>query len=196
MKDKTIKLAIFASGNGSNAEEITRYFSEVENVEVVRIYSNKQDAFVLKRAQNLNVPSFVFSGKELKDSEKVLEQLKKDESNYIILAGFLLLIPEYLINAFPQRIINIHPALLPDYGGKGMYGMRVHEAVKAAGEKQSGITIHFVNEHYDEGQVIFQAYTRIEEQDTAEDIAQKVHTLEYKHYAKVIHQVIGGDYEN
>jgi phosphoribosylglycinamide formyltransferase-1 len=151
MEKSTIRLAIFASGNGSNAEQIAHYFEDIEEVEIVRIYSNKSEAYVLERAKNLQIPSMVFSGKELRESDQVLQQLQADKTDYIILAGFLLLIPEYLIQAFPNRIINIHPALLPDYGGKGMYGMNVHKAVKASGDRQTGITIHFVNEHYDEG---------------------------------------------
>jgi phosphoribosylglycinamide formyltransferase-1 len=192
MEKSTIRLAIFASGNGSNAEQIAHYFEDIEEVEIVRIYSNKSEAYVLERAKNLQIPSMVFSGKELRESDQVLQQLQADKTDYIILAGFLLLIPEYLIQAFPNRIINIHPALLPDYGGKGMYGMNVHKAVKASGDRQTGITIHFVNEHYDEGQVIFQAFTRIAENDSPEDIASKVHALEYAHYPKVIHQILGG----
>jgi phosphoribosylglycinamide formyltransferase-1 len=196
MENSKTRLAIFASGNGSNAEQIAHYFEDIEEVEIVRIYSNKAEAYVLERAKNLQIPSMVFSGKELRESDKVLEQLKEDQTDFIILAGFLLLIPENLIQSFPNRIINIHPALLPDYGGKGMYGMNVHKAVKASGDKQTGITIHFVNEHYDEGQVIFQAFTRIADNDTPEDIATKVHALEYAHFPQIIHKVIGGGDES
>lgn len=196
MSNDKIKLAIFASGNGSNAENIAQFFKGNENVEIARIYSNKADAFVLERAKNLEIPSFVFTGKELRETDIVLNQLIEDETDYIILAGFLLRIPTNLIEEFDYRIINIHPALLPDYGGKGMYGMNVHNAVKAAGEKQSGITIHYVNENYDEGNIIFQSWVPVEESDSADDIADKVHKLEYEHFPKIINEVIFSDYED
>ena len=187
-----IRIAIFASGNGSNAQNIAEHFAGNSSVDICRIFSNKADAFVLKRADNLNIPSFVFTKKQMNESEIVLNQLIADKTDFIVLAGFLLKIPANILEKFPYKIINIHPALLPKYGGKGMYGMRVHEAVKASGDIESGITIHYVNAAYDEGNVIFQAMIPVEKSDTAEDIANKVHGLEYEHFPKVIEQIISG----
>jgi phosphoribosylglycinamide formyltransferase 1 len=191
-----IKLAIFASGNGSNAENIVRYFNDNQEISISRIYCNKADAFVLERAKILNLPTMVFLGTDLLNSDLVLNQLIEDETDFVILAGFLLKIPSNLIEAFPNRIINIHPALLPDFGGKGMYGMKVHHAVKASGENKSGITIHFVNENYDEGNIIFQAWVPVEAEDSAEEIAEKVHKLEYEHFPNIINQIIIDTYED
>jgi len=150
-----IRIAIFASGSGSNAQNITEYFSKNPNISISLILANKPDAYVLKRADNLNIPSFIFSNKELQNTEIVINKLKEFDIDFIVLAGFLLKIPSSLTTAFPNKIINIHPALLPKYGGKGMYGINVHNAVVENKEKESGITIHFVNENYDEGQIIF-----------------------------------------
>lgn len=183
------KIAILASGNGSNAEEIIKHFKNAEAAEVALIISNKPDAFVLKRAENHNIPSKVISRKQLQDGD-LLPVLKHYEIDFIVLAGFLLLIPQYLVKAFPNKIINIHPALLPKYGGKGMYGDRVHQAVKESGDKETGITIHFVNENYDEGEVIFQGKCEVLPNDTPEQIAKKVHQLEYKYFPKIIEQVL------
>lgn len=182
-------LAILASGSGSNAEEITKHFTGSDKGRVVLIGSNKKDAFVLERAKKLQIPAVHFSKKELEDGSLV-QQLKTAEVDWVILAGFLLKIPQNLIEAFPDRIINIHPALLPKYGGKGMYGMHVHEAVKASGDKETGITIHLVNEHYDEGKIIFQAAVPISNEDSAEEIAGKVHALEYKYFPNVIESLL------
>ena len=184
------RIAILASGSGSNAEEITRYFSQSEEAEVVLILTNNPSAYVLERAKRLNVPTEVFSREELMKTDKVLNILKNYDIDFIVLAGFLLLVPKNLIEAFPDRIVNIHPALLPKYGGKGMYGDRVHTAVKEAGDLESGITIHFVNDHYDEGTTIFQATCPITNEDTPETLARKVHALEYKYYPEVIASVI------
>ncbi|MEM9855754.1 MAG: phosphoribosylglycinamide formyltransferase [Bacteroidota bacterium] len=185
-----IKLAILASGSGTNAERITEYFKEKEGIEVSLILSNKPDAFVLIRAKKLNVPTLVFNRSEFYESDLVSGKLEEYEIDFIVLAGFLWLIPEYLTHAYPNCILNIHPALLPKYGGKGMYGSRVHEAVKAAEETETGITIHYVNENYDEGQIIFQATCAINPSDTPDVIASKVHELEYEHFPRVIEEVV------
>ncbi|GGF64574.1 phosphoribosylglycinamide formyltransferase [Wenyingzhuangia marina] len=184
-----IKIAILASGSGSNAENIAQYFSTHKNVKITYILSNKKDAFVLERAKNLGIKSKVFSNKEMKEQVDLLNLLKV-EADFIILAGFLLKVPENIIEAFPNRIINIHPALLPNYGGKGMYGMHVHRAVKENNEPETGITIHYVNENYDEGAIIFQAKTALTTDDTPETIADKIHLLEQEHFPRVIDEVI------
>lgn len=184
-----IKLALLASGSGTNAENISLHFKNHPDIEVSLIASNKKDAFVLERAQKLNVDCYTFNRKEMEEGDLVAYLLKKG-IDFIVLAGFLLRIPAHLIKAFPNRIINIHPALLPNYGGKGMFGMHVHQAVKEAGDNESGISIHYVNEHYDEGQILFQAKCPVSTSDSAEDIAEKVHTLEYAHFPKVIEQAI------
>ncbi len=184
----SIKLALFASGSGSNAENIVHFFSENPLFEFPLILSNKSDAFVHERAKKLQIPSFTFSREDFLDGEKILTLLKEHKIDYIILAGFLLKIPLTLINAFPQKIINIHPALLPKYGGKGMYGIRVHQAVAESGDNESGITIHFVNSNYDEGSIIFQAKCPVLKTDTAEMIADKVHALEYEYFPKIIEE--------
>lgn len=191
-----IRIAIFASGSGSNAEEITRYFSNVEDVAVSLILTNNPNAYVIERAEKLGVPSFIFSKKELAETDIVVNKLKEYRIDFIVLAGFLLLVPGNLVEAFPNRIVNIHPALLPKYGGKGMYGDKVHHAVRNAGDVESGITIHFVNSKYDEGQIIFQATCPVTEKDTPETIAQKVHRLEYQHYPQVIEGVINKSIKN
>ncbi len=184
------KIAIFASGSGSNAENIYNYFKNNKQVEVALIVSNRQDAYVLKRAENLNIESVVFSKNDFETTGKVLDFLRNENIDFIVLAGFLLKVPANIINAYPNGIINIHPALLPKYGGKGMYGDNVHKAVREAGETESGITIHYVNENYDEGNIIFQAKCPVSKEDTYEDIAKKVHILEYTHFPEVIESVI------
>jgi len=176
-----IRLGIFASGSGTNAENFCTYFAEHPDIRVGKIYTNNPNAGVIDRAEKLNVPSQVFSQEELKDG-RLIEQLNSDRINAIILAGYMKLIPSSLIRAFPDKILNIHPALLPKYGGKGMYGDHVHKAVIAQGEKRSGITIHLVNEKYDEGQILFQAECDVTEEDTPSSLAEKVHVLEYAHY--------------
>lgn len=183
-------LAIFASGSGSNAENIITYFSGNDNVSFPFILCNKEDAYVKVRAERLGVPFRYFTKEEWKDGT-VLGWLREAKVDYVILAGFLLKVPTSLIQEYPNKIVNIHPALLPKYGGKGMYGMHVHEAVVAAGEKESGISIHYVNENLDEGQVIFQAKCKVLPSDTPEDVAHHVHELEYEYFPKVIAQVIG-----
>lgn len=187
----SLKIALFASGSGSNAENIIKYFSANEKFTFPVIISNKRDAYVHERAKLLQIPSVTFSREDFIKGEPVLDFLKEHEIDYIVLAGFLLRVPDVLINTFPDKIINIHPALLPKYGGKGMYGHHVHEAVAAAGETESGITIHYVNAHYDEGNIIFQAKCPVLPTDTPDMIAEKVHALEYEHYPRVIEGLWG-----
>ena len=184
------KIAIFASGSGTNAQNIIEYFKENKNIEVTLVLSNKKDAFVLERAKKLNVPTIVFNREQLNNSNYVVDILLDNQINMVVLAGFLWLIPENLIQAFPNKIINIHPALLPKYGGKGMYGSKVHEEVLKNKEKESGISIHYVNPKYDEGNIIFQVKCNIESITRPEDIAEKVHLLEYEHYPKVIEKLL------
>lgn len=184
------KLAIFASGSGSNAENIINYFKNKQNISVDIILTNRADAFVIERSKALMVDYYVFNRSEFYESDTIINLLKNRGIDFIILAGFLWLIPLNLIQFYSRRIINIHPALLPAYGGKGMYGMKVHEAVIKNRETQSGITIHFVNEKYDEGEIIFQAICFISETDTPETLANKIHVLEYEHFPKVIENVL------
>ncbi|MDN3687081.1 phosphoribosylglycinamide formyltransferase [Cyclobacterium jeungdonense] len=182
-------LAILASGSGTNAQKIMEYFQSSTKGEVVLVASNKKDALVLERAKKFNVPTFIFSKSDLENGV-VTAALKKNKVDFVILAGFLLQLPLGLVRAFPDQIVNIHPALLPNYGGKGMYGMRVHQAVKNAGDEETGITIHLVNENYDEGKIIFQAAVPIDKKDSPEQIADKVHFLEHKYYPNVIESLI------
>ena len=179
------RLAILASGSGSNAEKIMEYFKNSNKGKVSLVASNKTNAFVLERAKKFNVPTFTFTRAELEAGE-LLKKLREEKIDWVILAGFLLKIPAELIQAFPDRMVNIHPALLPKYGGKGMYGSHVHEAVKSAGDTETGITIHLVNEQYDQGKIIFQAATSLKEADSSEDIAKKVHALEHLYFPEVI----------
>jgi len=179
-------LAIFASGSGTNAENIIRFFRTDPETKVKIVLSNRPEAFVLNRASNLGIETVTFTRDEFRNTNKIINILIDREIDLIILAGFLWLIPEYLVSAFPDRIVNIHPALLPKFGGKGMYGSRVHEAVIAQGESESGITIHYVNEKYDEGNIIFQARCTVEKDETPESLAKKVHKLEYEHFPRVI----------
>ena len=168
------------------------YFQDREDIKVVVLMANKPDAFALERAQQFNIPTFVFNRNDFYQTSLVLEELKKYGVDWVILAGFLWLIPEYLVVNFPNRIVNIHPALLPKFGGKGMYGMNVHNAVVANKELESGITIHYVDTNYDEGNVIFQASCAIIPEDTAEEVAKKVLKLEHEHFPKVIETLIKG----
>ena len=183
------KLAILASGSGSNAEKIMEHFQNSTKAKVALVASNKADAFVLERAKKFGVPSFTFTRKEM-DAGVLLQKLQEEKIDWVILAGFLLKIPEDLIRAFPDHMVNIHPALLPKYGGKGMYGSLVHEAVKTAGDTETGITIHLVNEQYDEGKIIFQAATSVTHDDTPDTIAEKVHALEHRYYPEVIESLL------
>lgn len=182
------KIAIFASGSGTNTEEIIKYFQNHERIEISLILSNNPDAFVLQRAKNHQIPQFVFT-REMFYKEKIVDEVLND-IDFIVLAGFMWLIPERLIKNFNNKMVNIHPALLPKYGGKGMYGSHVHEAVVKNKDKESGITIHWVNPAYDEGNIIFQAKCKVDPSDTVDDVANKIHKLEYAHYPKIIEQVI------
>jgi len=184
------KIAIFASGSGSNAENIITTLANNPDITVDSVFCNVPDAYVLERVKKFHIPTVVFNRRELNDPENILRRLRERQIDFIVLAGFLWLMPSAITAAYPNRIVNIHPALLPAYGGKGMYGARVHEAVIAAGEKKSGITIHYVNEHYDEGNIIFQACCDIVPEDTPDTLAQKVHALEYKHFPRVIAETI------
>jgi phosphoribosylglycinamide formyltransferase-1 len=183
------RIAILASGSGTNAENIINYFKNSDSISVVYVLSNKIDAKVLERACRLNIPNKSFGKNGFIDTDEVLNLLKEN-ADYVILAGFLWKIPSKIIEAFPNKIINIHPALLPKYGGKGMYGMHVHNAVVENREKQTGITIHYVNENYDEGAIIFQKSFEVLESDSPEDVAEKIHILEYGYFPKVIEKVI------
>ena len=186
-----IKIALFASGSGSNAENIANYYSKSTVFEFPLIISNKADAYVHERAKKLQIPSFTFSREDFLAGDKIITFLKGYEIDYIVLAGFLLKIPNSLVEAYPNRIINVHPALLPKFGGKGMYGQHVHRAVADAGETESGITIHYVNGNYDEGNVIFQAKCPVLPTDTPDMIAEKVHALEYEHFPRIISELWG-----
>lgn len=183
------KIVLFASGNGTNAENIMNYFSQPVEGKVVAVFSNNEQAKVLDRASKFEVPTIIFS-KEQFHSEAILTKLLEINPDLIVLAGFLWKFPLHIITHFPNKVINIHPALLPKYGGKGMYGMHVHRAVLANKEKESGITIHYVNEHFDEGEFIFQANVTIENCTSAEEIAQKVHELEMKSFPLVIQDLL------
>ena len=183
------KIAVLASGSGTNAENLVRFFNLHSEAEVSFIFSNKKDAYVHTRAANLGVKSEFFTKEDFK-SEDFLHKFK--DIDLIVLAGFLWLIPKYLIRSFPNRIINIHPALLPSYGGKGMYGMNVHKAVIDNKEKESGISIHYVNEKYDDGNIIFQAKCSVEPHDTPESLADKIHELEQEYFPGVVKEVLEG----
>lgn len=184
------RIAIFASGSGSNAENIVNFFKAAPEIEIVSILTNKKDAFVVERAKKLNIPCIIFNRDDFYKTENIVAKLKNMKCDLIILAGFLWLVPPSFVSQFPNKIINIHPALLPKYGGKGMYGENVHKAVVENNENFSGITIHFVNEQYDQGDIIFQATCDVLPTDSADDVANKVHALEYKHFPKVINDII------
>ncbi len=186
------KLAIFASGSGSNAENIFNYFKEKPEVEISLILTNNPQAGVIERANRMNIPVIVFNRFTFSKLDKIVDLLKNQGIDWVILAGFLWLIPKNLIEAFPNKIVNIHPALLPKFGGKGMWGHHVHEAVVAQKENETGITIHFVNEKYDDGKVIFQAKCTVNEEDTADTVAAKVHQLEYEFFPVTIEKLILG----
>ena len=184
------RIAIFASGSGTNAQNICEYFSSRKGVIVDSIFSSRKDAYVLKRAEKLGVPAFVINREDFYSTDSYINLLKGRRIDLLVLAGFLWLVPPNLVRQF--RIINIHPALLPKYGGKGMYGMKVHNAVIENGDKESGITIHHVNEVYDDGRLIFQARCAVDSSDTPEQVAEKVHQLEYKYYPEVIESLLFG----
>lgn len=181
---------MMASGSGTNVANFIEYFKLHDFIEIALVVSSDPDAQVLKRAAKTKIPHVVVRREQWADQDLVLGLFRQSHIDFVVLAGFLLLVPDYLLKEFPERIVNIHPALLPKFGGKGMYGMRVHEEVIRQGEYQTGITIHYVNERYDEGEIIFQAGFDIEPDDTPETIAEKVHQLEYKHYPRVVEELV------
>jgi phosphoribosylglycinamide formyltransferase-1 len=186
-------IAVFASGSGTNAEAIFKHFKDHSLIEVVGLLSNNSKALALERAKNYDIPTMVFNRKMFYETHEVLDWMKEKIVTHVVLAGFMWHVPSYLIEAYPDKIINIHPALLPKFGGKGMYGMNVHEAVKAAGERETGITIHIVNEVYDDGKILFQDKCAIEQNYSPEEIANKVHALEHQHYSVIIEKWIDGE---
>ena len=184
------KIVIFASGSGTNAENIIKYFQNTDHIKVAAVLSNKKFAGALKKAHAHNIMALHFDREAFYDTNEVLHILKDMNPDLIVLAGFLWLFPEKILKNFPEKVINIHPALLPQYGGKGMYGAKVHETVIREKNSESGITIHYVNEKYDEGNTIFQATTKIDRNDTPESLAEKIHALEYQHFPEVIQQLL------
>ncbi|WP_288151607.1 phosphoribosylglycinamide formyltransferase [uncultured Prevotella sp.] len=186
------RIAIFASGNGTNCENIIRYFQAKGDAEIAFVLSNRADAYALVRARRLGVKTVVMTRDTFNDESAVMELMRREHVGFIVLAGFLLLVPPFLIDAFDHRMVNIHPALLPKYGGKGMYGRHVHEAVKAAGESETGMTVHWVTREYDSGAIIAQYKTAISPTDTVDDIAAKEHDLEMKYFPEVIDRIISG----
>lgn len=185
-----IHIAVFASGQGSNARNIAKYFQHHPTIEVSLLLSNKSNSGIPDISTDFSIPHVIFNRDEFYVKNDVLDILHQYKIKYVVLAGFLWLVPEKLVKAFPERIINIHPSLLPAFGGKGMYGMNVHTAVKESGATSTGITIHLVNEEYDKGQVLFQASTNVTDSDSPEDIAHKVHELEYQHFPNVIEKYV------
>ncbi len=184
------RIVIFASGSGSNAENLIKFFHNRENVSVIQVLTNNPHAKVLERAKKLKVSALSFNRMAFTTTDDVLNLLKASHPDLIILAGFLWKFPKKIIDEFPKKIINIHPALLPKYGGKGMYGIHVHNAVVAHKDTETGITIHYVNENYDEGAIIFQAKCSVSPSDSAEDVAAKIHELEMDHFPKVVDHLL------
>ena len=185
-----INIAIFVSGGGTNCENLIKYFSGSERVNCALVVSNKADAYALVRAENLGVKTAVVPKAQLNDAGVMMPLLREHAIDFIVLAGFLPLVPDFLIDAFPRRIVNLHPALLPKFGGKGMWGHHVHEAVKAAGETETGMTVHWVTPVCDGGEIIAQSRTPLSPDDTADDIAEKEHVLEMTYFPKVVEQVL------
>ena len=183
------KILLFASGAGSNVENIIQYFKNNPDVKIAGVFSNNSNAIVLDKAKKHNVPTFIFNREQLTEGF-VLDKMAEFKPDLVVLAGFLWKIPQEIVYAYPNKIINIHPALLPKYGGKGMYGIKVHQTVLANKEKETGITIHYVNEHYDEGEFIFQQKVAIEDCTSADEIANKIHELEHKHFPKIIEKLL------
>ncbi len=184
------RIAIFASGSGSNAQKLMEHFKRNKEIEIALVLTNNPDAYVLQRADSFEIPSHIFDKNEFYQTDDVLDLLKNLNIDLIVLAGFLWLIPQNILSTYPNRIINIHPALLPKYGGKGMYGDFVHQAVMAAKEMEGGITIHYVNEKYDEGEYIYQAKYRIESKDNLEMVKFKGQQLEHLHYPRIVESII------
>jgi phosphoribosylglycinamide formyltransferase-1 len=190
MNMEKVNIAIFVSGSGTNCENLIRYFKDSERVNCTLVVSNKADAYGLVRAERLGVPTAIAPKPELNNPEVMMPLLQKYDIHFIVLAGFLPLVPNFLIEAYPRRIVNIHPALLPKYGGKGMWGHHVHEAVKAAGETETGMTVHYVTPVCDSGEIIAQYRVALTPEDTVDDIAEKEHQLEMQYFPKVIEQVL------
>lgn len=190
LQKKMKRIAIFASGSGTNFQQICEYFNKNKHATVEVLIVNKKNAYVRERAKNLGVEDYYFTREDFYNSNKIVDLLQSKGIDMVVLAGFLWLVPANIIAAFPNKIVNIHPALLPNYGGKGMYGHHVHEAVIAAREPKSGITIHYVNEMYDSGDIIFQAECQLTEQDTVETLEEKIHLLEKEHFPKVIDSIL------
>ena len=187
------RIVLFASGSGSNVENIAKYFENRNDIGIEAVLTNRRDAYVIDRCNSLKINVIYFNKVSFSETDLILDLLRCIDPDLIVLAGFLWKIPPKIVSAFEGRIINIHPALLPKFGGKGMYGMKVHEAVKQSHEKESGITIHYVDEHYDEGSIIFQTRVGLEASDTPGEIAKKVHELEYLHYPKIIEQLLANN---
>ncbi len=183
-------IILFASGNGSNAENICKYFENNSQIKVVALICNKEGAGVFERVKPYDIPTHLVSKKQLQDSTYFLNLIDPYKADLLVLAGWLLLVPPYLVDHYEQKIVNVHPSLLPKFGGKGMYGHHVHEAVKEANESETGISIHWVNQHFDEGEIIFQAKTQISEEDNVEDIAKKIAVLEMANFPKVIESIL------
>jgi phosphoribosylglycinamide formyltransferase-1 len=184
------RIAIFASGSGSNAQKLMEHFKRSNEIEISLVLTNNADAYVLQRADNFEIPTHIFDKNEFYKTDEVIDLLKNLEIDFVVLAGFLWLIPKNLIHAYPGRIVNIHPAILPKFGGKGMYGDHVHDAVMAAGETEGGITIHYVNENYDEGEYIYQARYRIDKNDNLEMVKFKGQQLEHQHYPRIVETIV------
>ncbi len=184
------KVAVFASGNGTNAEKLFEHFKKHPVIEISLLMCNNPEAGVIKKAKDKGIPSVLFTKNDLYDSNRVLKTLKENEIDWIALAGFLWLLPSNIVTKYPNKIVNLHPALLPKYGGKGMYGINVHQAVLDGKEEESGITIHLVNEEYDKGKIIFQATCLIDKGDTPDSLAAKIHKLEYEHFPPTLEGII------
>jgi phosphoribosylglycinamide formyltransferase-1 len=184
------RIAIFASGSGSNAQKLMEHFKRSNEIEISLVLTNNADAYVLQRADNFEIPTHIFDKNEFYKTDEIIDLLKNLEIDFVVLAGFLWLIPKNLIYAYPGRIVNIHPAILPKFGGKGMYGDHVHNAVMAAGETEGGITIHYVNENYDEGEYIYQARYRIDKNDNLEMVKFKGQQLEHQHYPRIVETIV------
>lgn len=183
-------IILFASGNGSNAENICKYFQHHSQIKVVALICNKEGAGVFERVKPYGIPTHLVSKKQLQDEQYFLNLIAPYNADLLVLAGWLLLVPHYLVNHYEQKIVNVHPSLLPKFGGKGMYGHHVHEAVKEANESETGISIHWVNQHFDEGEIIYQAKTQLSAEDNVEDIAKKIAVLEMANFPKVIESIL------